>query len=162
MAIVVVLAILFSCILLILCLPITYALTVHIGTPFQVEGQGSWGRKLADASWSYSLGEEPHHELHTCWKRSPAVKEPVETPPPTPEEAKKAWEELEKESQHLTYEDLLREKGPEAPESTESGSPKKSRRYASSCRASSIAISWRPSSPGCPACSAMARSAALP
>ena len=88
MAIVVVLAILFSCILLILCLPITYALTVHIGTPFQVEGQGSWGRKLADASWSYSLGEEPHHELHTCWKRSPAVKEPVETPPPTPEEAK--------------------------------------------------------------------------
>ena len=50
MAIVVVLAILFSCILLILCLPITYALTVHIGTPFQVEGQGSWGRKLADAS----------------------------------------------------------------------------------------------------------------
>ena len=125
MAIVVVLAILFSCILLILCLPITYALTVHIGTPFQVEGQGSWGRKLADASWSYSLGEEPHHELHTCWKRSPAVKEPVETSPPTPEEAKKAWEELEKESQHLTYEDLLREKGPEAPESTESGSPKK-------------------------------------
>lgn len=68
MAIVVVLAILFSCILLILCLPITYALTVHIGTPFQVEGQGSWGRKLADASWSYSLGEEPHHELHTCWR----------------------------------------------------------------------------------------------
>ncbi|BFK75480.1 hypothetical protein [Megasphaera elsdenii] len=125
MAIVVVLAILFSCILLILCLPITYALTVHIGTPFQVEGQGSWGRKLADASWSYSLGEELHHELHTCWKRSPAVKEPVETPPPTPEEAKKAWEELEKESQHLTYEDLLREKGPEAPESTESGSPQK-------------------------------------
>lgn len=32
MAIVVVLAILFSCILLILCLPITYALTVHISS----------------------------------------------------------------------------------------------------------------------------------
>lgn len=115
MAIIVILAILFSCILLILCLPISYALTVHIGTPFRIEGQGQWGRKLADASWSYTLGEEPHHELNVCWKRSPAVKESVETPPPTPEEEEKAWDELEKESQRLTYEDLLRQEGPEAP-----------------------------------------------
>ena len=139
MAIVVVLAILFSCILLILCLPITYALTVHIGTPFQVEGQGSWGRKLADASWSYSLGEEPHHELHTCWKRSPAVK--ASTSRMKTCSAKKGRRPRNRQSQEA---------------------PKRSRRYASSCRASSIAISWRPSSPGCPACSAMARSAALP
>lgn len=125
MAIIVVLAILFSGILLILCLPITYALTIHIGTPFQIEGQSSWGRKLADASWSYTLGGAPHHELHTCWKRSPAVKEPVETPPPTPEEATKAWEELEKESQHLTYENLLRQEGPDAPAPCDAKEPKK-------------------------------------
>ena len=158
MAIVVVLAILFSCILLILCLPITYALTVHIGTPFQVEGQGSWGRKLADASWSYSLGEEPHHELHTCWKRSPAVKEPVETPPPTPEETKN-WKKKASTSRMKT---CSAKKGRRPRNRQSQEAPKRSRRYASSCRASSIAISWRPSSPGCPACSAMARSAALP
>ena len=34
MAIIVILAILFSCILLILCLPVSYALTIHMGTPF--------------------------------------------------------------------------------------------------------------------------------
>ena len=98
MAIIVILAILFSCILLILCLPVSYALTIHIGTPFHIEGQGRWGRKLADASWSYTLGEEPHHELHMCWKRSPAVKESVEPPPPTPEEEEKAWDELKKKA----------------------------------------------------------------
>ena len=90
MAIIVILAILFSCILLILCLPVSYALTIHMGTPFHIEGQGRWGRKLADASWSYTLGEEPHHELHMCWKRSPAVKESVEPPPPAPEEEEKS------------------------------------------------------------------------
>ena len=56
MAIVVVLAILFSCILLILCLPITYALTVHIGTPFQVEareaGAGSWPIHPGPIPWA--------------------------------------------------------------------------------------------------------------
>ena len=46
MAIIVILAILFSCILLILCLPVSYALTIHMGTPFHIEGQadgaGNW------------------------------------------------------------------------------------------------------------------------
>lgn len=127
MAIVVILAILFSFILLILCLPISYGLTIHIGTPFHIEGYGRWGQKWVDASWSYTLGGEPHHELHICWKRSPAVKESAETPPPTPEEEKKFWDELEKESQRLTYEDLLREKGPDTPDASEApaDTPKK-------------------------------------
>lgn len=125
MAIIVILAILFSCILLILCLPVSYALTIHIGTPFHIEGQGRWGRKLADASWSYTLGEEPHHELHMCWKRSLAVKESVEPPLPTAEEEEKAWDELEKESQRLTYEDLLRQEGPDAPAQSDAKEAKK-------------------------------------
>lgn len=139
MAIIVILAILFSCILLILCLPVSYALTIHIGTPFHIEGQGRWGRKLADASWSYTLGEEPHHELHMCWKRSPAVKESVEPPPPAPEEEEKAWDELEKESQRLTYEDLLRQKGPDAPARSDAKEAKKRNRpYVSSWPTSSM------------------------
>lgn len=125
MAIIVILAILFSCILLILCLPVSYALTIHIGTPFHIEGQDRWGRKLADASWSYTLGEEPHHELHMCWKRSPAVKESVEPPLPTAEEEEKAWDELEKESQRLTYEDLLRQERPDAPAQSDAKEAKK-------------------------------------
>ena len=125
MAIVVVFAILFSCILLILCLPVSYALTIHMGTPFHIEGQGRWGRKLADASWSYTLGEEPHHELHMCWRRSSAVKEPVEPPPLAPEEEEKVWDELEKESQHLTYEDLLHQEGPDTPASGDAKEAKK-------------------------------------
>ena len=54
MAIVVVLAILFSCILLILCLPITYALTIHIGTPFQAReaGAGSWPMHPGPIPWA--------------------------------------------------------------------------------------------------------------
>ena len=128
MAIIVILAILFSCILLILCLPVSYALTIHIGTPFHIEGQGRWGRKLADASWSYTLGEEPHHELHMCWKRSLAVKESVEPPLPTAEEEEKAWDELEKESQRLTYEDLLRQEGPDAPAQSDAKEAKKKKK----------------------------------
>ncbi len=60
-----------------------------------------------------------------CWKRSPAVKESVEPPPPAPEEEEKAWDELEKESQRLTYEDLLRQEGPDAPARSDAKEAKK-------------------------------------
>ena len=163
MAIIVILAILFSCILLILCLPVSYALTIHIGTPFHIEGQGRWGRKLADASWSYTLGEEPHHELHMCWKRSLAVKESVEPPLPTAEEEEKAWDELEKESQRLTYEDLLRQEGPDAPAQSDAKEAKKKkppiRRFLASFFNADFLAAF---SPGCRACSATAKSAASP
>ena len=106
-----------SIIALILCLPVTYAVKIHIGSPWHVEGQCAWGRRLADASWSYTLGEEPHSESHAFWKKTPQAASDDARPdrPPTPEEREKALDELEKESRKTTYEDLLRQDGAAAP-----------------------------------------------
>ena len=117
MLLAVIAVIILSLITLILCLPVTYAVKIHIGSPWHIEGQYAWGRRLANASWSYTLGEEPHSESHVFWQKAPQKGSDDVQPdkPPTPEEREKALDELEAESKKTIYEDLLQEEGTETP-----------------------------------------------
>lgn len=70
MTLIAIAVILFSTILLILCLPVTYEIKVHIGPPFHLAFSAGWGRQLIRKSWSYTVGEEFKDELYILGKRT--------------------------------------------------------------------------------------------
>ena len=72
MTLIAIAVILFSTILLILCLPVTYEVTLHIGKPYHFAFCVGWGRKLIQKSWSYTVGEEAKGELSVFWKKDDA------------------------------------------------------------------------------------------
>lgn len=74
MTLIAIAVILFSTILLILCLPVTYEIKVHIGPPFHLAFSAGWGRQLIRKSWSYTVGEEFKDELYILGKK--------DSPPP--------------------------------------------------------------------------------
>ena len=104
MTIIAIAVILFSTILLILCLPVTYEASIHIGKPYHIAFCAGWGRNLVQKSWSYTVGEEPQDELTTFWKKeapSPETNSDV-----TGDISEEALQSLEKESRQTAYEDL--------------------------------------------------------
>lgn len=89
--------ILFSTILLILCLPVTYEASIHIGKPYHLAFSVGWGRKLIQKSWSYTVGEEPQDELTAFWQSDGDDEERA---------LEEALQSLAKDSQPTTPEDL--------------------------------------------------------
>lgn len=70
MTLIAIAVILFSTILLILCLPVTYEVTLHIGKPYHFAFCVGWGRKLIQKSWSYTVGEEARVNSRSFGKRT--------------------------------------------------------------------------------------------
>lgn len=101
MTLIAIAVILFSTILLILCLPVTYEVTLHIGKPYHFAFCVGWGRKLIQKSWSYTVGEEAKGELSVFWKKDDADGKNT-----VAESREEALQILEEESQQTTYEDL--------------------------------------------------------
>ena len=122
MTIIAIAVILFSTILLILCLPVTYEASIHIGKPYRIAFCAGWGRNLVQKSWSYTVGEEPQDELTTFWKKEAPSSETNSDV--TGDISEEALQSLEKESRQMPYEDLPpveeaeKEVNPEAPEGT--------------------------------------------
>lgn len=80
MTLIAIAVILFSTILLILCLPVTYEIKVHIGPPFHLAFSAGWGRQLIRKSWSYTVGEELKDELYILGKKDSPPPEKESTP----------------------------------------------------------------------------------
>lgn len=130
MTLIAIAVILFSTILLILCLPVTYEIKVHIGPPFHLAFHAGWGRQLIRKSWSYSVGEEFQDELYILGKKdSPSPEKesaPVEEPREKPlqdaaEEIRKtvdedlsSKEDIEKEVEKAVEQEVEKEPDKEA------------------------------------------------
>lgn len=130
MTLIAIAVILFSTILLILCLPVTYEIKIHIGPPFHLAFSAGWGRQLIRKSWSYTVGEEFKDELYILGKKdsppsekeSPSMEESREKPPPAPaEEIRKTadetpspMEDIEKEVEKAVKKEVEKEPDKEA------------------------------------------------
>lgn len=130
MTLIAIAVILFSTILLILCLPVTYEIKVHIGPPFHLAFHAGWGRQLIRKSWSYTVGEEFQDELYILGKKdSPSPEKesaPVEEPREKPlqdaaEEIRKtvdedlpSKEDIEKEVEKAVEQEVEKEPDKEA------------------------------------------------
>lgn len=100
-------ALIIALLLAILLLPVEYQGQLYLGRPFQLRACLTFGKNLFHASWSYTEGEEPAYTSQAFWRRKKKAS-PAAAPvtPPTPAETEQAWQELEKESQQTTYDEV--------------------------------------------------------
>lgn len=97
-------ALIIALLLALLLLPVEYEGQLYLGRPFRLHGYLSVGKNLFHASWSYTEGEEPACTSQAFWQKKKSS--PAPAAPPTPAETEKAWQELEKESQQTTYDEV--------------------------------------------------------
>ena len=172
MTLIAIAVILFSTILLILCLPVTYEIKVHIGPPFHLAFSAGWGRQLIRKSWSYTVGEEFKDELYILGKKDspPPEKEstPIEESQEKPlqdaaEEIKKAAD-LRKISKKKSKRPLNKRLKKNLTRKAIRKPILKRRRAApeSGFPSSSTPTSWPPFSLGCPASSATVKFVTCP
>lgn len=113
MLIVLLITLILAAVCVVLFIPLGYEGELYIGRPFSIKGHLAWGKRLFSASWSYKEGEEIKRHSTACWKKKKAAPAPVKI---TQEEAEKAWQTLEEESEKTTYESLQQEKPDQAPD----------------------------------------------
>lgn len=90
-----------------LCLPISYRLTLYIGSPFHIMGNCTWLGRMFSYTWKYTYGERPQIEWYVRGKKKDAAMQaPEEDTPMTPEQQEAMAQEIEQENKAITYDDV--------------------------------------------------------
>ncbi len=102
------LAVLFAavvlCIIVVACIPVTYRLTAHIGTPFHLSFAIRWLGRAFCYRWEYTYGQRPKTTIYWRWKRRTANAPAAESP--SSRQIEDAVRDALKQDKAVTYDEL--------------------------------------------------------
>lgn len=118
MAVIVILTVIMLFIITFLCLPLSYNITVYIGSPFHFQGQAHWFGRAFYYDYDFTWGQPIHTTYSIGWKKE---KTPTVSPPKASSLQQESLdgdaiaEALKKDGPSITYAELQKQEPSSAP-----------------------------------------------